>query len=228
MTMLVGMSDEESIDREFYRQLRRKMVEKQIVKRDVTDPAVIKAMHEVPRHLFVIENQTSDAYSDCPLPIGYDQTISQPYVVASMTEHLALGPDSRVLEVGTGSGYQTAVLSLIAREIYTIEIIPQLHDRAVRLFARLGYSGITARCGDGSAGWIEKAPYNGIIVTAAAPKLPVLLVEQLAVGGRLIIPLGHSEEPLQSLYLIEKTTSGIEERYLYDVRFVPMRGSIES
>jgi protein-L-isoaspartate(D-aspartate) O-methyltransferase len=206
---------------------RLRMVDEQIARRGVSDPSVLAAMRSVPRHMFIPADQIEDAYTDGPLPIGHEQTISQPYVVASMTEHLALNPNSRVLEIGAGSGYQSAVLAEIVREVFTIEIIPELCENLNRLFSRLGYRNIKTKLGDGSLGWQEHAPYDGIVVTAAAPHIPESLTDQLAPSGRLIIPLATESPYLQKLYLIQKTPKGIEKKYLYGVRFVPMRGLVE-
>jgi len=207
---------------------RLQMVDEQIARRGVRDPAVLAAMRTVPRHLFVPAEQIEDAYTDGPLPIGHEQTISQPYVVASMTEHLALNHNSRVLEIGAGSGYQSAVLAEIASEVFTVEIIPELCKNLNQLFSRLGYRNIKTILGDGSLGWPEHAPYDGIIVTAAAPRLPESLMDQLAPSGRLIIPLATGSPHFQKLYLIHKMPEGIEKEYLYGVRFVPMRGLVEN
>ena len=207
---------------------RLQMVDEQIARRGVCDPSVLAAMRTVPRHLFVPAEQIEDAYTDGPLPIGHEQTISQPYVVASMTEHLALNHNSRVLEIGAGSGYQSAVLAEIAREVFTVEIIPELCENLNQLFSRLSYRNIKTKLGDGSLGWAEHAPYDGIIVTAAAPRLPESLTDQLAPSGRLVIPLTTGSPHLQELYLIRKTSKGIEKEYLYGVRFVPMRGAVEN
>ena len=207
---------------------RLQMVDEQIARRGVRDPAVLAAMRTVPRHLFVPAEQIEDAYTDGPLPIGHEQTISQPYVVASMTEHLALNHNSRVLEIGAGSGYQSAVLAEIAKEVFTVEIIPELCKNLNQLFSSLSYRNIRTKLGDGSLGWPEHAPYDGIIVTAAAPRLPESLTDQLAPHGRLVIPLATSSPHFQKLYLIHKTPEGIEKEYLYGVRFVPMRGLVEN
>ena len=206
-------------------QLREWMVERQIAERGVRDPAVLAAMRAVPRHVFVPPSLEQQAYADGPLPIGHGQTISQPYIVASMTEELRVGADSRVLEVGTGSGYQTAVLAEICREVYTIEIVPELHRHAREVLERLGYSNIHFKLGDGSLGWPEHAPYDGIIVTAAARDIPAALVEQLAEGGRLVIPLQGPGFQGQSLYVVTREQDRVKKHYLYDVRFVPLRSA---
>jgi len=221
-----AVSDENSHEAAFISR-RLRMVDEQIARRGVRDSAVLAAMRTVPRHLFVPPEYIDEAYQDCPLPIGHEQTISQPYIVGSMTEHLNLSANSRVLEVGTGSGYQSAVLAEIVREVFTVEVIPELHDRACELLDRLGYGNITARLSDGSGGWPEHAPYDGIIVTAAAPQVPAMLTEQLAPSGRLVIPLSAGNSYCQELYLICRTPEGITKHFLYDVRFVPMRGQVE-
>jgi protein-L-isoaspartate(D-aspartate) O-methyltransferase len=200
-----------------------RMVREQLAGRDIRDEVVLAAMGRVPRHRFVPSDQIAEAYTDGPLLIGHHQTISQPYIVASMTQALALTPESRVLEIGTGSGYQTAVLAEIARQVFTVEIIPELSIRATDVLIRLGYQNITAVVGDGSLGWPEWAPYDGVIVTAAAPSVPPTLVNQLCIGGKLVIPVALSDSH-QELHLIERTQSGITDRAMYDVRFVLMQG----
>ena len=204
--------------------LRRDMVNEQIRRRQVTSPGVLRAMEEVPRHLFVPEPQRGSAYVDAPLPIGQGQTISQPYIVALMTELLELDGDSRVLEIGTGSGYQAAVLSRIAKEVYSIEIRQGLGESARELLGELGYDNVQVRIGDGYKGWPEAAPFDGIIVTAAPERVPQPLVDQLRVGGKLVIPVGRF---LQDLLVITKTEDGIRTREEAGVRFVPMIGEVE-
>jgi protein-L-isoaspartate(D-aspartate) O-methyltransferase len=206
-----------------YAELRKRMVRGDIASRGVTDPRVLDSMNRVPRHLFVPEHLKDVAYIDSPLPIGEDQTISQPYIVALMTESLALGDSARVLEIGTGSGYQAAVLSGIADSVWTIEIIPALAERAAALLDTLGYANVTVRAGDGYFGWPEKAPFDGIMVTAAAPQLPPVLADQLRIGGRLVIPVGDMSQRLNT-YL--KTAEGLELLTSVPVRFVPMTGRI--
>ncbi len=201
---------------------RLQMVENQIVRRQVKDPAVLEAMKKVPRHLFVPPEYLDSAYHDGPLPIGYEQTISQPYVVASMTEELRLQPENRVLEIGTGCGYQTAVLAEIACEVFTIEIIPQLAEKAKKLLDKLGYKNIYFRHSDGSTGWPEKAPFDAIIVTAAAPRIPPAFIQQLKYGGRMVIPVEKGVFGSQDLILIIKDYDRIKETSLYPVRFVPL------
>ncbi|HOJ39518.1 MAG TPA: protein-L-isoaspartate(D-aspartate) O-methyltransferase [bacterium] len=204
-----------------YAALRKKMVETQIKARGIADNRVLKAMEKVERHLFVPESLRSLAYEDYPLPIGEGQTISQPYIVALMTELLELKPSDRVLEVGTGSGYQAAILAELCQKVYTIEIIPALAERAEKLLRRLNYGNITVKCGDGFAGWKEFAPFDGIIVTCAPPAVPAPLIEQLSEGGRLVIPVG---EEFQQLKLIRKVKGKLVEKDLIPVRFVPMTG----
>jgi len=203
---------------------RRRMVRTQIEARGVHDAAVLRAMREVPRHLFVPENLRSQAYADGPLPVGHDQTISQPYIVALMTEALDLKEQDRVLEVGTGSGYQAAVLAEIAREVFTIEIIEPLGRQAEKHLHALGYSNVHVRIADGYQGWPEQAPFDAIIVTAAPDHIPQPLVEQLRIGGRLIIPVGRKE---QELVLLHRREDSVERRVLTPVRFVPMTGEAE-
>ena len=198
------------------------MVRFQIEARGVKDPAVLNAMRQVQRHQFVPTVLVPFAYSDGPLPIGEDQTISQPYIVALMTELLSLDSDDKVLEVGTGSGYQAAVLAEIVSEVYTIEILPGLAEGARKRLEQLGYQNVFVRTGDGYLGWPEKAPFDGIIVTAAPDEIPKPLLDQLKVGGRMVIPLGSF--PNQTLYVIRKTEHGIEKEEVIPVRFVPMTG----
>jgi protein-L-isoaspartate(D-aspartate) O-methyltransferase len=195
------------------------MVETQIKSRGVKDGKVLAAMKKVPRHLFVPEELRSFAYGDEPLPIGEGQTISQPYIVAYMTEALELSGEEKVLEVGTGSGYQTAVLAEIARQVFTVELIGALSEKARALLQGLGYSNIQFRVGDGSRGWEENAPFDAIIVTAGAPAVPQKLADELAPKGRLIIPVGAG---FQELYLITRGRRGLRRRRLLPVRFVPL------
>jgi protein-L-isoaspartate(D-aspartate) O-methyltransferase len=204
--------------------LRREMVEDQIVGRgrDVHDPRVIAAMAQVPRHDLVPADVRAFSYQDRALPIGYGQTISQPDIVAYMTEKLAPRWTDRVLEVGTGSGYQAAVLSKLVREVYTVEIVEPLARRAASDLERLGYDNVRVRVGDGYAGWPEAAPFDAIIVTCAPDHVPQPLVEQLAEGGRLVIPVGPPEA--QELVLLEKRDGKLEQRAALPVLFVPMTG----
>ncbi len=214
-------------DEDYYRVQRERMVEEQLVRRNIRDEAVLAAMRTVPRHLFVPPQYRTHAYSDGPLPIGDGQTISQPYVVATMTEQLELTPSSKVLEIGTGSGYQTAVLAEITDNVYTIEFIPTLLEQAVKVLRELGYDKVKARVGDGSLGWEEEAPFDAIIITAAAPKLPQTLLAQLKEGGRMVLPLTVGKYGQQDLVKIRKTKDGYQQETLYEVRFVPMVGRVE-
>ena len=203
------------------------MVDDQLASRDITDKLVLNAMRTVPRHLFIPEKYRPHAYHDGPVQIGQGQTISQPYVVASMTQHLDVNEKSRVLEIGTGSGYQAAVLSLIVKTVYTVEYLPHLTDNARRVFKKLKYRNIKTHSGDGTFGWKEFAPYDAVIVTAAAPKIPDELVKQLKPGGRLVLPVASGSYGHQELVKIVKAKSGLQKEVLYDVRFVPMIGEVE-
>ena len=198
---------------------RERMVETQIRARGVVDPLVLDAMRRVQRHRFVPERDRDFAYGDHPIDIGFGQTISQPYIVAFMTEALRLGPESRVLEIGTGSASQTAVLAQIAREVYSIEVVPPHAARAQQLLADLGYANVHVRLGDGYLGWPEAAPFDGIIVTAAPDHVPAPLVEQLQMGARLVVPVGRTE---QDLLVLTKTAEGLREEERVAVRFVPL------
>jgi protein-L-isoaspartate(D-aspartate) O-methyltransferase len=198
---------------------RRLMTENQIRARGVRDPAVLAAMTKVPRHLFVPEGLRRHAYADEPLPIGEGQTISQPYIVAYMTEALGLAGGEKVLEVGTGSGYQTAVLAEIAGTVWTVEIVETLALRARAALDALGYANVRYRIGDGSAGWPEEAPFDAIVVTAAAGRQPGALEGQLAVGGRMIVPVGTDA---QELVLVRRERKGFKRESLLAVRFVPL------
>jgi protein-L-isoaspartate(D-aspartate) O-methyltransferase len=223
MLMLAGTSckTEQSKEKTDFAQARRQMVDSQIRARGISDQRVIQAMNKVERHLFVPESYRDLAYTDQPLPIGEDQTISQPYIVAIMTELLHLNGDEKVLEIGTGSGYQAAILAEMANQVYTIEIVEPLATQADKLLKQLGYKNITVKCGDGYIGWEEHAPFDAIIVTCAPPEVPQPLVEQLADGGRMVVPVGTS---WQELLLIEKKDSTITETSVLPVRFVPMIG----
>jgi protein-L-isoaspartate(D-aspartate) O-methyltransferase len=203
---------------------RRRMVDEQIAARGVRDPRVLAAMLAVPRHELVPEAVRAHAYEDRPLPIGEGQTISQPYIVAVMTELLALDGSERVLEVGTGSGYQAAVLSGLASEVYTIEIVPELARRAAADLARLGYANVHVREGDGYGGWPEQAPFDAIVVTAAPDHVPEPLVAQLALGGRMVVPVGGL---IQDLVLVRREADGVRQEHGLGVRFVPMTGEAE-
>lgn len=205
-----------------YATARRLMVQRQLVARGIKDNRVLEAMGEVPRHRFVDEGLQDEAYDDSPLPIGGGQTISQPYMVAVMTELLRLQEDWLVLEVGTGSGYQAAVLSRLCKWVYTVERIDSLAERAKKAIERCGYTNITFLVGDGTQGWPEHAPYQGIVVTAGAPKIPDTLVDQLAEGGRLIIPVGDRFS--QVLKLVTRTREGMLVESHTGCRFVDLVG----
>ncbi|MFV2072396.1 MAG: protein-L-isoaspartate(D-aspartate) O-methyltransferase [Thermoanaerobaculales bacterium] len=204
--------------------LRQRMVSEQIEARGVKDPLVLESMREVPRHLFVPANSRDAAYRDSPLPIGDGQTISQPYIVALMTELLEVPAGATVLEIGTGSGYQAAVLAAMGVHVYSIEIRPRLCDQATATLQRLGFENVHVRCGDGYGGWPEQAPFDGIIVTAAPERIPDPFLEQLKVGANLVIPVGDF---YQELKVITRGQGGFEERSVIPVRFVPMTGEIE-
>ena len=202
-----------------FKKEREQMVRSQLAARGIKDVKVLDAMKKVPRHMFVPDSMLSHSYSDEPLPIGENQTISQPFIVAYMTEVLELQGGEHVLEIGTGSGYQAAILAEIVKEVYTIEILKPLAESADKLLNKLGYTNVYVKHGDGYKGWKEHAPYDAIIVTAAPEKIPDKLVEQLKVGGRMIIPVGSF---FQELVEIKKTKDGIKEESLLPVRFVPM------
>jgi len=205
---------------------RERMVEQQIVARGVRAPRVLDALRTVPRHRFVPEAHRDRAYDDTPLPIGHEQTISQPYIVAVMSEQLRVQPGDTVLEIGTGSGYQAAVLSRLVAKVYTIEIVAPLAERARRTLAELGYDNVEVITGDGFAGLPEHAPFDGIIVTAAPKNVPPPLLEQLGEGARLVIPVGGFR---QDLRVLERTAGGITSETLFPVRFVPLtRGAPHS
>ena len=209
-------------ERNKYERQREEMVKRQIEARGINESGVLAAMRNVPRHRFVSEALRDQAYGDFPLPIGDQQTISQPYIVAEMTQALQLGAEDRVLEIGTGSGYQAAVLAEIAYRVYTIERIHSLLIRARRIFDELHYHNIITRLGDGTKGWPEEAPYDGIIITAGAPRIPDALIAQLAPGGRMIVPVGdqHSQE----LVKVFKDEKGIHRTNLGGCRFVKLIG----
>jgi len=203
-----------------HERLRTRMVEEQIAARDVSDPAVLEAMRSVPRHRFAPDHDPELAYSDRPLPIGQNQTISQPYIVARMTELVRPTPTDRVLEIGTGSGYQAAVLGEIVDSVYTIEILPELSATATKRLRRLGYDNVAVRNADGFKGWPRRAPFDAIVVTAAPETIPPPLLEQLADGGRMIIPVGPTGRT-QELTLVTKENGEISKQSLAPVRFVP-------
>ncbi len=216
----------ESPSEEQFRRLREQMVLVQIEERGVRDKRVLQAMRKTPRHLFVPDEYRMLAYRDHPLAIGYEQTISQPYIVAYMTEQLQLAPGDKVLEIGTGSGYQAAVLAELVDQVYSIEIIEPLCRQAQERLSKLNYDRVYVRCGDGYAGWPEAAPFDAIILTAAPAAIPETLVAQLAVHGRMILPVG---EERQELVLIEKSADGsLHHHTLLPVRFVPMTGGPRS
>ncbi|MCK9375227.1 MAG: protein-L-isoaspartate(D-aspartate) O-methyltransferase [Syntrophobacterales bacterium] len=201
---------------------RRLMVDRQIAARGVSDPRVLAAMKKVPRHRFIPSHLWDQAYGDYPLPIGEDQTISQPYIVALMTELLELKETDRVLEIGTGSGYQAAILAELAAQVYTIDRVETLLARAEQLLAALGYTNIHTRVGDGTLGWPEEMPYEAIIVTAGTPQVPRPLTEQLALGGRLVVPVGDTWS--QTLTCVRKTKDGLKFEYHGGCRFVRLIG----
>jgi len=205
-----------------YERQREKMVEKQIKSRGITDPKVLAAFRKVPRHLFVSEALMDQAYGDFPLPIGEQQTISQPFIVAEMTQALQLDNDDRVLEIGTGSGYQAAILAEITFRVYTIERIHSLLIKARRLFDKLRYHNIITKYSDGTTGWTDESPFDAIIVTAGAPEIPEVLVDQLAMGGRMVLPVG--DQYSQNLIMLYKNEDGIHKTNLGGCRFVKLVG----
>jgi len=201
---------------------RERMVRTQIQERDVRNPAVLRVMRLVPRHLFIPEAVRAQAYEDHPVPVGYGQTISQPYIVGLMTELLEPRKDSKVLEIGTGSGYQAAVLSGLVQQLFSIEIVPELARSSAALLDKLGYRNVTVRWGDGYKGWPEQAPFDRIIVTAAPPELPKALLDQLKPGGKLVAPVGSTVFG-QDLIVVDKTPDGkLRRRSVIPVMFVPM------
>jgi protein-L-isoaspartate(D-aspartate) O-methyltransferase len=204
---------------------RERMVQEQIVFRGVRDPRVLAAMRKVPREAFIPELLRELSYTDGPLPIGSDQTISQPFMVALMTEQLQLKPGDRVLEIGTGSGYQAAVLAELAAQVYTIEIVESLGKKAAETLQRLGYKNVEVKIADGYQGWPEHAPFDAIIVTCAPEKIPQPILDQTKEGGRIIIPMGRL--PDQKLYLLEKKAGRMEQRAILPVLFVPMTGEAQ-
>ena len=208
-----------------FKEKRRQMVEQQIRSRGIADKAVLKSMSKVERHRFVPASQWDSAYIDSPLPIGEGQTISQPFIVAYMTEAAELSPSEKVLEIGTGSGYQAAILGEIAREVYTIEIVPPLAERARATLSQLDYKNVFVKTGNGYLGWPEHAPFDAIVVTAAPDEVPQALVDQLAVNGKMVIPVGTFN---QQMMIITRTSSGVIERKTIPVRFVPMTGKPEN
>jgi protein-L-isoaspartate(D-aspartate) O-methyltransferase len=201
---------------------RQRMVERQLVRRGIEDPAVLEAMAEVPRHEFVPKVIQDRAYEDQPLPIGEKQTISQPFIVALMTEALQLSSGDRVLEIGSGSGYQAAVLAHLGAEVYSIERLPSLAETAARILKGLGYTNVHVRAGDGSDGWSEAAPFDAVLVTAAAREIPRAPLQQLRLAGRMVLPVGAEDS--QELVRIWRTEDGFREDYLGGCRFVPLIG----
>jgi protein-L-isoaspartate(D-aspartate) O-methyltransferase len=214
----------ETGDRAEFEKRRLRMVETQLIPREITDKNVLAAMRKVPRHLFIPEEYRRHAYDDGPQPIDQGQTISQPYIVAIMTQLIQIDSTSKVLEIGTGSGYQAAILGEIADSVYSIEIISELARTAGRLLDSLGYKNIHVRTGDGYQGWPEVAPFDAVIVTAAAPRIPQPLIDQLKIGGRMVIPVG---DYIQELYLITKGKDGVAKQSIIPVRFVPMTGEVQ-
>ena len=214
---------DDSTEKKFIR-MKESMVDEQIKKRGVTDKEVINAMLSVPRHLFVPEELVSKAYDDCPLPIGYGQTISQPFIVAYMTEILKLNKDDIVLEIGTGSGYQAAILSCLVKEVYTIEIIQELAELATGRLKKLGYDNVEVKNADGYHGWPEHAPFDAIIVTAAAGHIPLPLLKQLQIKERMIIPVGGFFLTQNLVLIIKEDEEKITTQNVMPVRFVPFTG----
>ena len=204
-----------------FRNQRSQMVRQQIWTRGIADTAVLKAMAKTPRHRFVDASQTEFAYADFPLPIGFGQTISQPYIVAYMAATAQLSANDKVLEIGTGCGYEAAVLSELAQEVYTIEIIPELAESARRILSQLGYANVHVKTGNGYEGWAEHAPYDAILVTAAPPHIPEALIEQLALNGTMVIPVGTWS---QDIIVVTKKEGGLLQEVTIPVRFVPMTG----
>jgi protein-L-isoaspartate(D-aspartate) O-methyltransferase len=204
---------------------RRRMVEQQLVARGISDRGVLEAMRQVPREAFVGEDQKPYAYDDSPLPIGAGQTISQPYIVALMAEALALDPADRLLEIGAGSGYAAAVLSRVAAEVYTVERHPELAAQAELRCRELGYSNVLVQTGDGSLGWPEHAPYDAIAVAAGSPEVPPSLLDQLAPGGRLVIPLGAEPSVQELIRVLRRPDGSFQRESLGGVRFVPLVGA---
>ena len=204
---------------------RNRMVDSQIVGGGITDPRVVAAMRRVPRHLFIPDDKSEDAYGDFPLPIGHEQTISQPFIVAYMTEALKLQSGEKVLEIGTGSGYQAAILAELGVQVFSLEIVKPLVEFATDNLLKAGYDQVNVRTGDGYQGWPEEQPFDAIIITAAPGHVPSPLLEQLAPGGRLILPVG---ELSQNLVLIRRTKEGFQRTELLSVRFVPMTGQAQA
>lgn len=224
--VLVAMCSQScSSNQNNYTQLRKRMVEEQIIPRGITNKDVINTLLTVPRHEFIPEKNRKYSYEDHPVNIGYDQTISQPYIVALMTELLEPLTFHKILEIGTGSGYQAAILAELVKEVYSIEIIPELAEFAKKNIERLKYKNVFIKSGDGYFGWPQNAPFDGIIVTCAPDKIPKPLLNQLKINGKMVIPVG--DYPHQTLYLITKTSKGIEKKEIIPVLFVPMKGEVE-
>jgi len=213
------MPSSQEYQESWWRQKASQMVENQIIARGVTNKKVIEAMKITPRHLFVPADMIEYAYNDGPLPIGWNQTISQPYIVALMTELLNLKGDEKVLEIGTGSGYQAAVLSQLADTCYSVEIVKELAELSSKRLREMGYNNVVVKWGDGYKGWSDHAPFDAIIITAAPENLPEELIDQLKIGGRMVVPVGSF---YQNLMLINKTDKGYQKRSIIPVRFVPM------
>lgn len=207
---------------DIYRNMRKTMVEQQIVQRGIADKAIVASMLRVPRHLFIPENISNRAYEDCPQPIGQGQTISQPYIVASMIQLAHISPNSRVLDVGTGSGYSAAVLANISKEVFTIERLESLAETAESRLHDLGYDNVMIKTGDGTKGWEDHAPYDAILVAAATPDIPQALKNQLTIGGVLVIPIGHPSNVQYLMRITRKTVSSWNTETLEAVRFVPL------
>ena len=204
---------------QLWQKLRRQMVDEHLMKRGISDARVLQAFLDVPRHLFVPEERIDESYDDKPLPIGWDQTISQPFIVAYMVGLLSLKQSERVLEIGTGSGYETAILAKIISEVYSIEIVPELSERADKIMENMGLANVRLRVGNGYEGWLEAAPFDAIIVSAAPKKIPHDLIHQLRIGGRMIIPVGGM---MQRLFLITRGEKKLNISRKIPVRFVPM------
>lgn len=216
-----AQSQKPGVSEDEFKAKRLRMVEEQIRARGIRSESVLAAMAKVARHRFVPGSEVGEAYDDHPLPIGHRQTISQPYIVAYMTEAAEITPNEKVLEIGTGSGYQAAVLAELAKEVFTIEIIPELAEGARRALTELGYKNVQVRTGNGYLGWPEQAPFDAIIVTAAPEEIPKALVEQLAVNGKMVIPVGSR---FQEMVIVTRTKEGVVEKRTIPVRFVPMTG----
>jgi len=216
------MINPDSNQKDRFREAREMMVRVQIMDRGVKDESILKAMRKVPRHLFVPEEYINEAYYDSPLPIGYNQTISQPYIVAYMTEAAKPDPSKTALEIGTGSGYQAAILAETVKKVYSIEIVPELARESAERLKNLGYDNIVIKYGDGYKGWKEYSPFDIVIVTAAAEQIPGPLIDQLAENGRLVIPIGEPSA-VQELILLVKKNGKIEKSRLTFVRFVPFK-----